>query len=286
MGVRPGRPCVCSGSMRTCEGVSFMLYVGSTWGGGSSIGRCHQHFSYTRCLTTRHLIARPSTHTSNQTFRHTPRPIFLARQVFRVLKPGGTFVFVQRVRGGALQPLLLGGAPAVGGSGGEGRVLGRQALPDLASCIRISFVQRGFQCEPPSLSKLVLALLLFTARRFRSSPPRYNSIATRSRLGASQSVLQHTATNQLCCASLPRCLPADVTTVDMLTEFSKWDFVQADPALQATDLHAVGVAIKPLRQQVGPGGRAMVRACASMGAMPWGGCTWGGRCGTAVLPSS
>lgn len=35
-------------------------------------------------------------------------------QVFRVLRPGGTFVFVQRVRGGGLQPLVLGGPPAVG----------------------------------------------------------------------------------------------------------------------------------------------------------------------------
>ncbi|GAB4813176.1 hypothetical protein N2152v2_000222 [Parachlorella kessleri] len=73
-------------------------------------------------------------------------------EVYRVLKPGGTFVFIQRVRGGALQPFILGGPPAVAAS-----------------------------------------------------------------------------------------------TVDLVTEYPRWDFVQADPALQAQDLHAVGVAVKPLR---------------------------------------
>lgn len=38
----------------------------------------------------------------------------LVLQVLRVLKPGGTFVFVQRMRGGPLQPLLGGGGGSVG----------------------------------------------------------------------------------------------------------------------------------------------------------------------------
>lgn len=38
-----------------------------------------------------------------------------ALQVYRVLKPGGTFIFIQRLSGGApLQPLLGGTAGAVG----------------------------------------------------------------------------------------------------------------------------------------------------------------------------
>lgn len=35
---------------------------------------------------------------------------FQPAQVYRVLKPGGTFVFIQRLRGGALQGLLGGGS--------------------------------------------------------------------------------------------------------------------------------------------------------------------------------
>jgi hypothetical protein len=59
--------------------------------------------------------------------------------------------------------------------------------------------------------------------------------------------------------SLPKmnCIPhppAAASTVDLVTEYSRWDYVQVDPALQNQDLHAVGVAIKPLRQQVQPAG--------------------------------
>lgn len=43
----------------------------------------------------------------------------------------------------------------------------------------------------------------------------------------------------------------------MLSEFRSWDYVQVDPALQQTDLHAAGVAIKPLRG-------------AQVGALGWG----------------
>lgn len=55
-----------------------------------------------------------------------PQPSPTARpQVYRVLKPGGTFVFVQRLRGGSpLQPLL---------GGSEGAV-GEQLLPP-AACV-------------------------------------------------------------------------------------------------------------------------------------------------------
>lgn len=49
----------------------------------------------------------------------------LALQVYRVLKPGGTLVYVQRVRGGPLQPLVGGTDGAVGAlvgvvGGGDG----------------------------------------------------------------------------------------------------------------------------------------------------------------------
>ncbi|PRW60904.1 methyltransferase type 11 [Chlorella sorokiniana] len=75
----------------------------------------------------------------------------LLSQVYRVLKPGATLVFVQRLRGGPLQPLLGGSAGAV-----------------------------------------------------------------------------------------------DPTLIDQIQDYAGWDFVQVDAALQSSDLHAVGVAVKPL----------------------------------------
>lgn len=120
-------------------------------------------------------------------------------QAYRVLKPGGTLVFVQRLRGGPLQTLLGGSAGAVGALRGA-----------------------------PALSCLCV---------------------------------------HLCVAILPTALPrslplaADPTLIDTVQDYSGWDFVQVDAALQGSDLHAVGVAVKPLAAK-GSGAEGSVDATA------------------------
>lgn len=39
---------------------------------------------------------------------------------------------------------------------------------------------------------------------------------------------------------------ADPTRIDLIQDYAGWDFVQVDAALRGSDLHAVGVAVKPL----------------------------------------
>lgn len=38
----------------------------------------------------------------------------------------------------------------------------------------------------------------------------------------------------------------DPTLIDQIQDYVGWDFVQVDAALRGSDLHAVGVAVKPL----------------------------------------
>lgn len=51
--------------------------------------------------------------------------------------------------------------------------------------------------------------------------------------------------NEVACWPTPP-LPADPTLIDQIQDYDGWDFVQVDAALRGSDLHAIGVVVKPL----------------------------------------
>lgn len=50
----------------------------------------------------------------------------------------------------------------------------------------------------------------------------------------------------MCSIALSRRSRADAAVLEAVQSYAGWDFVQWDTALEGTDPHAVGVAIKPL----------------------------------------
>lgn len=97
----------------------------------------------------------------------------MLKQVYRVLKPGGTLIFVQRLHGGPLQPLLGGSAGAVGACAGKGWLVPACCL--LGLCLGGHLLQVGQQvisplfpatCHPPhQLVQTPRGLILFRIMR-------------------------------------------------------------------------------------------------------------------------